>query len=260
MEGDADRRVNEGLALPFSGWDFSPIATRRREGTPPWDYAALLRERIRPDTTLVDLGTGGGEFLASLAPLPRNSFATEGYPPNLPVAQRRLAPLGVRVLPVGADLRIPLPDRSVDLVADRHEAFSAPEVFRVLRPGGWFLTQQVGSENHRELLEELGPPETSADGAHRDPPTNRVGNVTELADEIATSGLEVRDRREAMYSTEFLDVGAVAFYLRAIPWEVPEFSLERYRAPLHRIDREIQRTGSFRVTDHRLLVVAQRPE
>lgn len=239
MDADFDRLVNEGSARPFSGWDFSSIAERWRAGTPPWDYAGLLREKMRAATSMVDLGTGGGEFLASLAPLPRKSFATEGYLPNVAVAERRLAPLGVHVLRTGPDLRIELPDRSLDLVASRHEEFSGPEVFRILRPGGRFLTQQVGVRNHGELQETFGvsPP----------PATNHVSSAVGLAAEVAASGLAVRTTDEATYSDEFLDVGALVFYLRAIPWEVPGFSADRYREPLWEIHQQIERTGAFRV-------------
>ncbi|MGC2289348.1 MAG: methyltransferase domain-containing protein [Thermoplasmata archaeon] len=252
MSGEFEHQVAEGANLPFSGWDFSPIATRWRLRSPPWDFAALLRERMRHASSMVDLGTGGGEFLASLAPLPRTTFATEGHPPNVSVAQGRLAPLGVRVLPIGTDLHIDLPDGTIDLVADRHEAFAASEVLRILRPRGWFITQQVGPRNNVELLQKFGAPPIH--------PTNNVSGVDGLADEIAAAGFAIHDQDEAMYTDEFLDIGAVVFYLRAIPWEVPGFSLDRHRESLREIYHEIERTGSFRVTSHRLLVVAQRPE
>jgi SAM-dependent methyltransferase len=261
MGTDFDRRVSEGSALPFSGWDFSPIAPWWRAGSPPWDYAHLLREKMRLATSMVDLGTGGGEFLASLAPLPGKAFATEGYPPNVAVAARRLAPLGVRVLPIGPDLRIDLPDRSLDLVADRHESFSAPEVVRVLRPGGWFVTQQVGSRDHIELEEWFRTPPRPATDRVSDATefANRNSSAAELAEEVSTAGLDVRDAKEATYPDDFLDIGALVYYLRAAPWEVPGFSVDRDRKILRAIDQEIQRTEFFRLTSHRLLVTAQRP-
>ncbi|MGA9044355.1 MAG: class I SAM-dependent methyltransferase [Thermoplasmata archaeon] len=251
MSSDFERQVTEGTAIPVSGWDFSPIEERWRRGNPPWNYAEILREKMRTAASMVDLGTGGGEFLASLAPLPRKSFATEGYPPNLAIAQRRLGPLGVRVLPIGPDLRIDLPDATVDLVADRHEDFSGSEVRRILTPGGWFVTQQVGGRNNVELSQKF---------AARPPrPTNQISSSVELAEEIAGAGLAIDCTKEATYADEFLDIGALVFYLRMIPWEVPGFSLDRHREPLREIYEEIERVGSFRVTTHRLLVVAQRP-
>ncbi|MGA7476785.1 MAG: SAM-dependent methyltransferase, partial [Thermoplasmata archaeon] len=90
-------------------------------------------------------------------------------------------------------------------------------------------------------------------------PTNQISSSVELAEEIAGAGLAIDCTKEATYADEFLDIGALVFYLRMIPWEVPGFSVDRHRLPLWEIYEEIERVGSFRVTTHRLLVVAQRP-
>lgn len=51
------------------------------------------------------MGTGGGEFLAGLQPLPPHTCATEGYPPNIPIAQQRLKRLGAAQFVSGAPLQ-----------------------------------------------------------------------------------------------------------------------------------------------------------
>jgi SAM-dependent methyltransferase len=243
--------IAEAVALPISGWDTSPIRGRWTTGAPPWDYRTIVRARLESAASVLDLGTGGGEFLSSMAPLPARTFATEGYPPNLPVARRRLEPLGVRVLWIGPDLRIALPSQSVDLVLSRHEEFDPEEVYRVLRPGGVFLTQQVGKRNYEEINRLFGKAQA--------PPTNAVGSARELAAEVASSGLRVVGQREARYEEAFRDVGALVWYLRFAPWQIPGFSTSRYRETLRKIHKEIVRTGRFLVTAHRILVIAERP-
>ena len=250
MKEGFDASIASGLALPFRGWDFSPIQDRWRFDPRPWDFAEILRLRLQASSAFLDLGTGGGEFLASLAPLPERTYASEGYEPNLEPARTRLAPLGVQVLPIGRDQRIPLPDGSVDLVSSRHEGFSPAEIRRVLVPEGSFVTEQVGSRNFHELRERLGV------GAPRT--MNDVSSSDALAGEIARAGLAILDRREAFIRAEFLDVGAIAFYLRAAPWEAAGVPVEHLRDRLKAVHEEIRRDGSFRVTAHRLLVVARR--
>lgn len=199
---------------------------------------------------MLDLGTGGGEFLASLAPLPDRCFATEGFRPNLPIAHRRLSPLGVTVLPTGRRHRLPLADRSIDLVTDRNEAFSAPEVHRVLGEHGWFITQQVGSRNHRELRAWFH--------ARAERATNRVSSADALAREVRSAGFTIQRKSEARFPVEFRDVGAVAYFLRAAPWEVPGFDVGRERERLLEMHESIRREGAFRTQGHRLLIVARK--
>ncbi len=243
--------IAEGLRLPVAGWDGSPVRGRWIEPGPPWSYRRRARARLGLVRSAVDLGTGGGELLASLAPFPERMFATEGYPPNLAIARRRLGPLGVRTVRAKSGGRLPLPDSSVELVLDRHDAFDPAEVHRVLVPGGTFLTQQVGGRNYAELGRIFG--RTSA------PPTNEVGSVRALAAEVARAGLDVIETREARYRAAFLDLSALVWFLRFAPWEVPGFSVERDRRTLHQIDRTIRRSGALDLTGHRLLVVARRP-
>ncbi|MFZ3356301.1 MAG: class I SAM-dependent methyltransferase [Thermoplasmata archaeon] len=248
---DFEVLIREASETQFTGWDFSAIAARWRQGHPPWNYNARVRNRFAEAASLLDLGTGGGERLSSLQPLPRTTYATEGYRPNLSIARRRLRPLGVRVLSIDPNHRLPLPDASMDLVTSHHEDFDAREVFRVQRPGGRFITQQVGIQNYREINERFG--------VRPERPTNNLSSVRALAAEIAAAGFRIATHREARYSEYFRDVGALVYYLRAAPWQVPGFSPERYQKALQRIHKEIQRRGRFRVTAYRLLVVADKP-
>ncbi len=251
MEEEFERLVNAAANVPISGWDASWAKGRWIQRGTPWDYRALVSARLASVASALDLGTGGGELLASLAPLPRRTFATEGYPPNVPVARRRLEPLGVRVIPTGPDGRIDLPSASLELVIDRHAAFDVGEVLRVLAPGGSFVTQQVGGHNYEELERWFGEPSV--------PATNAVENADTLAGEIAAAGFRVVDRRESRAEDEFRDVGALVWFLRWAPWEVPGFSADRARPVLYRIHTEILRTGRLAVTAHRELVIAEKP-
>jgi SAM-dependent methyltransferase len=251
VTSDFEKLIAEAEALPVSGWDASPVGGRWMTGAPPWDYRKIVRARLKAASSLLDLGTGGGELLSSFAPLPHPTYATEGYPPNLPIARRRLEPLGVRVIAIAPENRIGLPSRSIELVVCRHEEFDPEEVYRVLRPRGVFLTQQVGERNYEEINQLLGV-------AHA-PATNAVGSVRDLAAEVSSSGLRVLDQREAQYEESFRDVGALVWYLRFAPWQVPGFSVPRFREDLRRIHPAIVRNGGFKVTAYRLLVMAERP-
>jgi len=143
--------INEANNHPFSGWDFSFIEDRFRQADLPWSYTERVQALLRTTQAMLDLGTGGGEFLASLSPLPAVTCATEGYLPNIDVAQKRLAPLNVQVYLAATDASLPFSDFRFDLVINRHTAFVADEVLRVLTPGGRFLTQQVGDQNYADL-------------------------------------------------------------------------------------------------------------
>lgn len=148
----------EEKAARIRGWDFSHIAGRWSEAAElPWDYDAVVRAHLRPELKLLDCDTGGGEYLLSLRHPPENTAATEGYPPNVEICRARLLPLGIDFRACDDPARIPFADGAFDLALNRHGDFAPRELFRLLRPGGRFITQQVGAENDRDLVERVLP-------------------------------------------------------------------------------------------------------
>ena len=259
-------------ARPVAGWDFAHLAERMREEDPPWDYRRMVVAAFAGSRALLDLGTGGGEFLASLGPLPPLACATEGYPANVPVARARLAPLGVAVAAVGDDCRLPYADGSFDLVISRHEAYDPREVRRVLRPGGRFITQQVGGTHLLDLNRLLGapdPPAEYADNVRLGLPGDDAGatgnespylrwNLDFATRQIAASGLAITGAEEAFPAVVFADAGAVVAYLSMVPWQVPAFTVERYVDPLRAIHERCSRGEPLVLRGHLFIVETRR--
>jgi SAM-dependent methyltransferase len=242
--------IAKALYQSFSGWDFSYLTNRWLDDKPDWDYGQIVRERFSAAETLLDMGTGGGEKLATLAPLPRRTWATEGYPPNVAVAHKRLAPLGVGVVPVaGEEELLPFAANAFDLVINRHESFDAAELRRILRPGGAFITQQVGGRHGLGLNEWL-----------QDDVTYEYADwsLAQAAAQLENAGLRIVDAREQFTPLHFYDIGAVVYYLKIIPWQFPDFSVERYHDRLLALHRHIQETGAFKISGHYFWIEAQK--
>lgn len=231
----------------FSGWDFSHIAHRQRSDALGWDYREEALRGLEKHHVLLDMGTGGGEFLCSLGHPYENTCVTEGYAPNLQLCMERLAPLGVEVH--GADGEGPLPfaDERFDRVLNRHASFLSEELCRVLKPGGQFVTQQVGARNCFDLRERLGfeMPESDHDLEH---------NVRLLEN----AGFEILKAQEKMNPCRFFDTGAVVFQAKIIEWEFPGFTVERCFDRLMEIQREVEKSGFITATEHRFMIAARK--
>jgi len=248
-----DTLIRDAAEAPLEGWDFPYLAGRKTDIELPWDYTAIIRSRMEHADSMLDLGTGGGEFLSSLAPFPFHTCATEGYPPNIGVARKRLDPLGIEVHDTTADpsnQHLPFTDGEFDLVIDRHDEYVAAEVFRVLRAGGHFITQQCGGYGEAQLIEWL-----TGKGAVKPLDWTAVVAVGELQE----AGFRITNAQEAYPEYSFLDVGAVVYDLRARPWIVKDFSVQKYRDRLLAMHEYIQKHGCFTVKDQRFLVEAVKP-
>lgn len=241
--------VQEAMAQDFTGWDFSWTHGRWHEEDPSWSYRQLVQARVQHITSLLDMGTGGGEFLAALERLPEHTFATESYPPNIPVARARLERLGIQVLAIESDQAIPLPDQSIQLIINRHESFWLPEVHRILKPRGIFLTQQVGTLDNIKINEVLGEPVD---------PNSETHPLEGLIRRYEQSGFQVLHAEEEYLDSIFDDIGVVVFYLKIISWQIPGFSVEEYREQLLALHERIEKQGPFVSKAHRYLIEAQK--
>jgi hypothetical protein len=69
-------------------------------------------------------------------------------------------------------------------------------------------------------------------------------------------GFSISRREEEFPIMSFRDIGAVFYYLKAIPWQVSDFDVSRYRRELLRLHEHIEVNGSFDVATHRFVLQA----
>jgi SAM-dependent methyltransferase len=242
--------LDEAATVDVSGWSFDWLDGRAIEERPPWRYSRLLASRLAHVVSALDIDTGGGEIIAEVPQLPPRMVVTEGWHPNVEHARHLLSRRGVDVVHVEQGQPLPFPDASFELVSSRHPV--APnwyEIARVLADGGTYLAQHVGPASAFELIEWfLGPL-----------PRERLGRDPEQEAEAARlAGLQIVDLRTARCRMEFFDIGAVVYILRKCVWWVPDFTVDRYRKPLERLDAHIREHGAFVAHSSRTLVEARR--
>lgn len=241
--------LEEERRAHIHGWDFSHIKDRCKQSPLPWDYRALVDRYRKPQDRLLDLDTGGGEFLLSLGHT--KMAATENYPPNVDLCRQVLLPLGVDFRQADAGGKFPFENIAFDLALNRHGRFCAPELFRVLRPGGIFVTQQVGAQNDRELVDLLLP------GLPLPFPEQTLSRVRKTFEQ---AGFRILDGQEAFRPIRFSDVGVLVWFARVIEWEFPGFSVRRCLPGLEKAQRIVERQGYVEGSIHRFWLAAQKPE
>lgn len=234
----------------MSGWDFSHLEGRYTVEPLPWDYREKVKEFLRPGVRLLDMGTGGGEFLLTLGHPYQLTSVTEGWAPNLALCRKKLNPLGITVQEYDNEKHpcMPFPDDSFDLIINRHESYDLGEVRRILKKNGFFVTQQVGGENDRPLVQTLCPGFAG----------NYVGfNLENELPKFREEGFRVMYSNQAYPASKFLDVGAVVFHASVCPWEFPNFSVETCQEALLGLQSQLERYQFIPNREHRFVVIAK---
>lgn len=243
-------KAEEGAAQ-IHGWDFSHIEGRYTEETDlPWDYRETILRYLKPDMKILDVDTGGGEFLLSLNHRYTNTSATEAYPPNVELCRQTLCPLGIDFRGANGGGHLPFGDSEFDMVINRHGAFHAQEIARVLKGGGLFITEQIGAENDRELVNLLLPKNTAL------PFPEQYLRIA--ARKFRKAGFEIMEEQECFRPIKFFDIGALVWFAHIIEWEFSGFSVDACLDRLWYAQQMLEEDGCVQGKIHRFLLVAQR--
>ncbi|WP_458125349.1 class I SAM-dependent methyltransferase [Paenibacillus sp. Z3-2] len=140
-----------------NGWNFSSMnVVSENVG---WNFYEEVVRHTRSSDLLLDIGTGGGEAILSIAKEALLLVGIDLSQGMIETAQHNLQATGphpnVRFVHMDAE-KLAFPQNFFNLVSSRHSGFSASEVFRVLAEGGIFLTQQVSEHDKSNISEAFG--------------------------------------------------------------------------------------------------------
>lgn len=217
----------------------------------PWDYRAKVLDFLKPDTRLLDMAPGNGDFLLSLGHEPGFIAAAEGREPWFELCQKRLSPLGIPVKKYACvpGEEMPFPDGSFDLILNRQVPYDVKELWRVLAPGGFFLTQQAGGQNSRFLAKRLLPE------------INRPGMDFNLENELPkfrSVGFRIMYRNQAYPVGRFTSLNVLCGYAESFPELFPGFSAEACLPQLPALQRELEQRGFLENQEHWFILIAKK--
>lgn len=235
------------------GWDYS--AVRDRRDPVPWDYVAVVRHYLRPGDRVLDCGTGGGERFLSLSDAYRFGVGLDPESAMLATAQANGVSSGARHVCWlrGRGEALPLADGSVDVLLNRHANVDVAETLRVLKPGGLFITQQVGDRNLGAICETFG---CGPGGEYRLAPEQ---STPALAEAFEAKGAAILAFAEYDVPYVLLDAASLLFLLRGVG--IPEdYNLERHWPQVLEVIARCGTTEGIVTNEHRELLIVRSSE
>ncbi|MGH3165733.1 MAG: class I SAM-dependent methyltransferase [Trebonia sp.] len=223
------------------GWDFSGMNEVRQPV--PWDYRDVVLRYLDSSDDVLDVGTGAGERLRDLASSFGRGLGIDADPEMVRLARENPAAGNLSFRVCGE--RLESVAETFDVILNRHAPFGLSAIAAHLRPGGYFITQQVGERNMACVKAALGQPADS-------PPIRRQA--------ITASGLRLLAFLE--YDVEYVvcDIESLLFWLNALDLahaDVDGQSAVASAAMLNRVLAGNVDTRGFVTNEHRYLAIAQ---
>ena len=234
----------------LEGWDFSRVSTDREPI--PWDYPSVVRSYLKPTDRVLDIGTGGGEIFLSLARSIGKGIGIDSNPAMIETAkdnQSRLAVRNIEFIEMdGSNLN--LDANGFDVVLLRHLRVYVGEILRVLRPGGYFITQMVGKRSSKNFLEAFGwtPDSFGSDWWQ---------SVGKLAEQFQGKGCRIVAQGEYDVRYWFKDIASLMFWMMSVPWP-EEIELEKHWQNINQILETSTTSLGFETNEHRGLLIVQK--
>lgn len=233
------------------GWDFTRMSVERAPVT--WEYLDIVSAFLQPTDVVLDIGTGGGERLLSLADKYLRAVGVDPDPDMIRVARDNAAPYtNVQFLSGSAERLDPLDDGTFDVVLTRHAPTFAPELDRVTKPGGVFISQGIGSRNMANIRQAFNTgSEALYEHAHQS-----------FLSDLARKGWRLV--AEGHYDVHYWvkDVPSLVFWFQAIAGTnaVPnDFSIATHHGVINALIRQFGSPRGLETNEHRTLVIAQKP-
>jgi SAM-dependent methyltransferase len=160
LEAYSQEALGELLAQvpPRRGWDFSRMNVLRQPV--PWNYHDLVVRYLRPDDSVLDIGTGSGETFSQLASFFGRGLGIDVDAEMIELAAANSTPGNVRFRVDSA--RLEAVSETFDVILNRHVPFDLEAIAAHLKPAGYFVTQQVGERNmacvKAALAQEIAQP------------------------------------------------------------------------------------------------------
>jgi SAM-dependent methyltransferase len=236
------------------GWSFDRM--RAASDPAPWEYEDVVRRYLQPSRQVLDIGTGGGERFLALAPFFGTGLGVDVSPAMSEVAQENTPPdlvgkVSFAIMPA-EELRVP--DHAFDIVLNRHSVVHVDEIVRVLRPGGFFITQGVGSRNTQNICAVFG---CNPGGEYVSDVGHKWGTASESRAAFEERGCAFVAQAEYDIRYWFLDVESLLFWLKAIP--IPQdFEIERQWQQVDHILTEYQNPVGIETNEHRELLIVRK--
>jgi SAM-dependent methyltransferase len=223
------------------GWDFSGMNVLRQPV--PWEYQDVVLRYLRSSDVVLDVGTGAGERLRDLARSFGHGLGIDADPEMVRLACENSAAGNLRFRVCSE--RLESVPETFDVIIDRHAPFDLSAVAAHLKPGGYFITQQVGERNMASVKAALGQPVS--------PPVIQPQG-------FAVSGLRLLAVME--YDVEYVvaDIESLVFWLNALDSGHADMDGQAALASAAMLNQvlagNVDERG-FVTNEHRYLAVAQ---
>lgn len=210
---------------------------------PTFTVEDQIHQYAKEDDHLAIISMDGGEFVENVQDLPTITYVVDAL---VDKAKERLDEKAVKVTSYTKQNKLPFKDEKIDVLVNELTNYDKFEAYRVLKPGGYFIIDQMGSDNYKEIANMFIPFRIKGRWDKE--------NCSRTLRDI---GMDIVGGFEENGYIRFKSLAAVFTFMRTFsPERVDNY--EKYLNFYAYILEEIKKKEFFDLTTHRFIVIAQK--
>jgi ubiquinone/menaquinone biosynthesis C-methylase UbiE len=141
-------------AAEGGGWSKKGLDLTTRWG----DFYEVVKKRLKGNEVVLDIGTAEGNNFLRLASCFKEGIGIDVEPAMIKLAQGNKRRYGIKnvIFKCMDAKKLKFPADSFDVITVKHSPLFFKEVYQVLKPGGWLITQQVHETDKINLKQAFG--------------------------------------------------------------------------------------------------------
>lgn len=212
---------------------------------PTYDITTTINQYLDDDKHVAFMSADGGKFVSDIKELPPITYVIDGRPNE---AREVLDSDNIKITTLTKEGRLPFKDDKIDLVINELANYDKFELYRVLKPGGYVILNQLGSDNYKEIIKMFIPFRIKGSW-DKDACKNSLSEI----------GLDIVDAKENRGYLRFNTLaGLFAFMKSFAPDRVSKYEIyiDFYAKAL----KQIKEKKFFDLTTHQFMVIARKKE
>lgn len=214
------------------------------ETDPQYDEKEILDQYVNPTSHLAFLTIDGGEYVKKYDCFPEATFVVEPYG-DIEKTKANLADLPVKVTKLASANQMPFKDEKIDVIMCMNSNYNKHEIQRVLKKGGYFVVNQNGTANYKEILQMYMP--FGMKGSW---------DAYSCAQTLEEIGMRIIDKFEDYGTIRFRSIQAIHSYFKKVSPDLAD--LNKYQMFYLNALKSIKENHFYELTTHKFLIIAQK--
>ena len=210
---------------------------------PSYEPHRIIEDYLNEENHLAVISVDGGNFTSQFEKLPPITYSVELNPTK---ARETLEEKGVKVTTFTSQGKMPFKDEKLDVVVNELSNYDKFEMYRILKPGGYLVVDQLGSDNYKEIINMFIPFKLKGQW-----------NKEACQSTLTEIGFDIVDSYEDVGHIRFHSLSAVLAFMKSISPERVE-NYEQFMNFYADVLKKIKKNQFYEITTHKFMVIARK--